>query len=120
MVATVRQAAFGVGLAILAAAAAPRAAAQLAPMPQALAGTSPSQSDASVSDQDFDARFQCPETLTDDDMRRSALVGFFHWAAARHPDWSIADTVEFRKAMLERHSCTATLKAIADYTKRER
>ena len=72
-----------------------------------------------LTDAAADAAFQCPEALADDDQRRQALVDYFHWAQARHPDWSVADAVEFRKRLLVRHQCAASLRDMADYAKHE-
>ncbi len=72
-----------------------------------------------LSDTAFDAAFQCPEFLSDDAQRRAALVDYFHWTQARHPDWSIADAIEFKKTLLVRHQCAASLRDLADYAKRE-
>jgi len=72
-----------------------------------------------LTDSAFDAAFRCPESFTDDAERRAALVDYFHWTQARHPDWSIAAAVEFKKTLLVRHQCTASLRDLADYAKRE-
>jgi hypothetical protein len=57
--------------------------------------------------------------LANDKARRQAMVEFFHWAQARHPDWSLAGTVEYKKTLLIRHQCEASLRDLADYAKRE-
>jgi len=72
-----------------------------------------------LTDTAFDAAFQCPEFLADDAQRRAALVDYFHWTQARHPDWSVADAIEFKKSLLVRHQCAASLRDLADYAKRE-
>jgi hypothetical protein len=72
-----------------------------------------------LTDAAFDASFRCPESLTDDAQRREALVDYFHWTQARHPDWSVADAIEFKKNLLVRHQCAASLRDLADYAKRE-
>jgi hypothetical protein len=72
-----------------------------------------------MTDAAIDAAFQCPEALSSDDQRRGVLVGYFHWAQARHPNWSIADAVEFRENLLARHRCVASLRDLADYSKRK-
>jgi hypothetical protein len=71
-----------------------------------------------MTDVAIDAAFQCPEALASDDQRRGALVGYFHWAQVRHPNWSVAEAVQFREALLVRHRCTASLRDLADYSKR--
>jgi hypothetical protein len=70
-----------------------------------------------LSDAAFDAAFQCPEALADDAGRRRALVDYFHWSLARHPDWSLAEAVEFKKTLLVRHRCTDSLRDLAAYAK---
>ena len=70
-------------------------------------------------DEAFDAAFQCPETLSGDAARRQALVDYFHWSQARHPDWSVAEAVEFKKTLLVRHHCADSLRDMAVYTKHE-
>jgi hypothetical protein len=85
-----------------------------APVPPPLGDPPPPLSDAA-----FDAAFICPEALVSDDARRQAMVVYFHWAQARHPDWSIADAVEYKKTLLIRHQCTQSLRDLADYAKRE-
>lgn len=72
-----------------------------------------------AADNVFDAAFQCPETLPGDAARRQALVDYFHWSQARHPDWSVAEAVEFKKTLLVRHHCADSLRDLAVYTKRE-
>ena len=67
----------------------------------------------------LDTSFRCPESLADDEARRQALVDYFHWAEARHPNWSVADAVEFRKTLLVRHQCAVSLRDLADYAKHE-
>jgi hypothetical protein len=84
------------------------------PVPPPLGDPPPPLSDAA-----FDAAYLCPETLDSDAARRQAMVVFFHWAQARHPDWSLADSVEFKKSLLIRHQCTQSLRDLADYAKRE-
>jgi hypothetical protein len=70
-------------------------------------------------DEVYDQSFQCPEALPDDKARRTALVDYFHWASARHPDWSVAQAVEFKKQLLVRHQCATSLRDLADYAKTE-
>jgi hypothetical protein len=72
-----------------------------------------------LDDAAYDTMFVCPESLPSDEARRQAMVAFFHWAQARHPDWSLAETVEFKKTLLVRHDCAASLRDLADYAKRE-
>jgi hypothetical protein len=67
----------------------------------------------------FASAFQCPEGMASDNERRQALVDYFRWTQARHPDWSVADAIEFKKTLLVRHQCAASLRDLADYTKRE-
>ena len=74
----------------------------------------PPMTDAAV-----DAAFQCPEALASDAERRATLVGYFHWAQVRHPNWSVADAVEFKRALLVRHQCEASLRDLAAYSKRK-
>jgi hypothetical protein len=74
----------------------------------------PPMTDAAV-----DAAFQCPEALASDAERRATLVGYFHWAQIRHPNWSVADAVEFKRALLVRHQCAASLRDLAAYSKRK-
>lgn len=72
-----------------------------------------------LTDVAFETAFKCPEAMADDAGRRQALVDYFHWVQARHPDWSIANAVEFKKTLLVRHQCAASLRDLADYAKRE-
>ena len=74
----------------------------------------PPMTDAAV-----DAAFQCPEALASDAERRATLVGYFHWAQVRHPNWSVADAVEFKRVLLVRHQCDASLRDLAAYSKRK-
>ena len=71
-----------------------------------------------LTDTAFDAAFRCPESLADDGHRRQALVDYFHWAQARHPNWSLADSVEFKKTLLVRHQCADSLRDLATFEKR--
>ena len=79
----------------------------------------PSPTAPPLTDPAFDQAFVCPEDLPGEAARRQAMVVFFHWAEAAHPDWSLADTVEFKKTLLIRHHCEASLRDLADYAKRE-
>ena len=72
-----------------------------------------------LTDDAADTAFQCPESLPGEDQRRQALIDYFHWAEVRHPDWSVADAVEFKKRLLVRHRCTVSLRDMADYAKHE-
>ena len=72
-----------------------------------------------LTDAALDTAFRCPESLAGDDERRQALVDYFHWAGARHPNWSVAAAVEFRKTLLVRHQCAVSLRDLADYAKHE-
>ncbi len=90
------------------------AQAQTGALPLALANDPPPASDAA-----FDAAFTCPESLPDDKGRRAALVRYFHWVEARHPDWSTAEAVEHRKTLMINHQCTDSLRDLATFTKRE-
>jgi hypothetical protein len=74
---------------------------------------------APATDAAVDAAFQCPESLAGDAQRLRALVDYFHWVQARHPDWSVADAVEYKKDLLVRHQCTASLRDLDDYAARE-
>jgi hypothetical protein len=84
-----------------------------AQVPQAAAQEPPQ------TDEVYDQSFQCPEALPDDKSRRTALVDYFHWASARHPDWSLAQAVEFKKQLLVHHQCATSLRDLADYAKTE-
>jgi hypothetical protein len=72
-----------------------------------------------ATDSAFDAAFQCPESLAGDAQRLRALVDYFHWVQARHPDWSVADAVEYKKDLLVRHQCAASLRDLDDFSARE-
>jgi len=90
----------------------------LAPSARAQVQT-PADAAPPLTDAALDAAFRCPEALAGDDQRRQALVDYFHWVQARHPDWSVADAIEFKKALMIRHQCTASLRDLADYAKHE-
>jgi hypothetical protein len=107
-------AAMSVGLIALLAAGPPAWSQAPTPIPAPLGDPPPPLSDAA-----FDAAFQCPEALADERERRAALVGYFVWAETRHPDWSVAGAIEFRKTLLVHHQCAASLRDLADYAKRE-
>lgn len=96
-------------------AVAPCAAQPTAPTPAPLGDPPPPLTDAA-----FDAAYQCPEALAGDAQRQKAMVEYYHWVYAAHPDWSTADAVEYRKTLLTRHQCAASLRDLATYTKRER
>ncbi|HEX4183367.1 MAG TPA: hypothetical protein VHY34_08915 [Caulobacteraceae bacterium] len=85
----------------------------------ALGQTNSSPPSPPLTDAAFDQSFQCPEVLADDKARRIALVDYFHWASARHPDWSVAQAVEFKKQLLIHHQCATSLRDLADYAKTE-
>jgi hypothetical protein len=85
-----------------------------APIPSSLGDPLAPRSDAEI-----DAAFQCPEALSDDKARRQALVDYFHSVQRLHPDWSVAQTVEFKKTLLVHHRCADSLRDLADYAKRE-
>lgn len=85
-----------------------------APIPPPQGGPPAPRSDAEI-----DAAFQCPEALADDKARRQALVDYFHWTQGLHPNWSVAQVVEFKKTLLIRHRCADSLRDMADYAKRE-
>jgi hypothetical protein len=84
-----------------------------APTPNPVSQESPPP----LTDAALDAAFQCPEILANEDLRRQALLDYFHWAQIRHPNWSRADTVEFKKKLLIRHQCADSLRDLADYAK---
>src|SRR5277367_4637297 len=93
---------------------------QILALIMSLAASSASLADPPpLTDAAFEAAFQCPEAMASDADRRQALVDYFHWTQARHPDWSIADAIEFKKNLLVRHQCAASLRDLADYAKRE-
>jgi hypothetical protein len=68
---------------------------------------------SSIDDATFDAGFQCPETLADDDSREDALARYMAWAGLRHPDWPLRKRLDVRYGLLRRHSCAATLRNVA-------
>lgn len=102
------------GLIVLLALASPGLSQTPPQIPAPLGDPPPPMTDAAL-----DTAFQCPESLGSDAERRQAMVVYFHWVQAAHPDWSVADAVEFKKTLLVRHSCEASLRDLADYTKRE-
>ena len=75
----------------------------------------PPMTDAAIVMQPFNR----PEALASDAERRATLVGYFHWAQVRHPNWSVADAVEFKRVLLVRHQCDASLRDLAAYSKRK-
>ena len=67
---------------------------------------------ASLTDEQFDTQFRCPEAIADEDERSAAVADFVHWAKARHSDWTIMDIVKARIALLTKHRCVETLKTL--------
>jgi hypothetical protein len=68
---------------------------------------------SSIDDATFDAGFQCPETLADDESREDALARYMAWAGLRHPDWALRKRLDVRLGLLRRHACGATLANVA-------
>jgi hypothetical protein len=66
-----------------------------------------------IDDAAFDDQFQCPETLTDADVRLDQYQRYDGWARLRHPDWSLRKRLDVRYGLLRRHSCAVTLANIA-------
>src|ERR1700678_3260770 len=70
---------------------------------------------ATVSDDQFAVAFRCPENISDEKERVLALVNYFNWAYARHPDWEIKKIVSYRIELLVSHNCTNTLGNIRNH-----
>lgn len=60
----------------------------------------------------FARTFVCPEALPTDAKRKEETKRFVDWVADAHPDWTPADMVEHRMALLMAHGCVQTLEAI--------
>jgi len=74
---------------------------------------SPPDAPALLDDATFDANFQCPETLADQDAREDEFHRYLAWARAAHPDWSFRKRLDVRYGLLRRHACARTLANIA-------
>jgi len=77
----------------------------------------PSDAPAHVDDATFDANFQCPETLADQDTREAELHRYAAWARAVHPEWNFKKRLDVRYGLLRRHACAQTMANIASSTK---
>ena len=67
---------------------------------------------ALISDEAFDAQFQCPENETPD-QRTDDLQRYMSWAKVNHPDWSFRKRLDARYGLLRRHDCGETLSNLA-------
>jgi hypothetical protein len=100
----------------------PAAVAAVAPEPAPRAASlssdaTPVETPALVDDATYDARFQCPETLSSRDARIEEYATWTAWARAAHPDWNFKKRLDVRYGLLRRHGCTVTLAAIANSEK---
>ncbi len=68
---------------------------------------------ALVDDATFDANFQCPETLADQDAREAEYQRYAAWARAAHPEWNFKKRLDVRYGLLRRHACAQTMANIA-------
>jgi hypothetical protein len=66
---------------------------------------------APSSDAQFDAQFQCPESLPDA-ARQQEVKDYFLWVGKAHPDWTVQKVLETRYRLLQTHHCDATLQNI--------
>ncbi|MDR7295463.1 uncharacterized protein YecT (DUF1311 family) [Pelomonas aquatica] len=53
--------------------------------------------------------FVCPESLPTDAMRQQESKRFLDGVANAHPNWTLADVIAHRVALLTEHGCTQTL-----------
>lgn len=66
---------------------------------------------APLSDAQFDAQFQCPESLPDA-ARQPEVKNYFLWVGKAHPDWTVQKVLETRFRLLQTHQCEVTLQNI--------
>lgn len=67
---------------------------------------------AKLTTSEFARSFVCPEALPNDARREQETKRFLDWVAAVHPNWTPADMVEHRMALLVAHGCHQTLQSI--------
>ena len=89
----------------------------LAALAQDAAPAAPADPAPPAIDAAFDANFQCPETLPDNDSRIEEYSAWTAWAKANHPDWTFKKRLDVRYGLLRHHACQMTLAAIANAEK---
>lgn len=62
-----------------------------------------------MSEAEFSAQFQCPETYATEDDARHGFVESMTWYRAHHTEVIEAEFKNFRRKLLESHSCDKTL-----------
>lgn len=72
-----------------------------------------------MSDSAVIAQFRCPESYATADSANRATLEFVRWAQNRQPAMTMAEFVELRYRLLEKHKCTETLRNLRQRSPRD-